>query len=126
MLANSFMKAEALGITEAEVAALVHVLGMMDREELRDTQADRDERGFCMSSWPNLHDCGTPACIGGWASRLLGYDWSLKDDGTAPGAHDLFFPTGADWRAISMAKATIALRNYLTTGEARWAEVLAE
>src|SRR5690349_3894016 len=59
MLAQNFMKPEALGISESETAALIRVLGMLERGEI-------GEQHFDMSFYQS--HCGTIGCICGWAN----------------------------------------------------------
>jgi hypothetical protein len=133
MLAQSFMTAEALGITAAEQAALVKVLGMLERGELRhvteqQVRSNSDEQygdAFCMVWWDTRHDgyrCGTICCIGGWAERVGNLEFVKMDKSLK----DLFYPDSnkGGWEATP-AQAATALRSYLTTGEPRWAEALA-
>jgi hypothetical protein len=130
MLANSFMKAEALGITEPEVRAMIKVLGMLERGELQHVpNAPRSRRpitnGFCMDTW----ECGTAACIGGWVQRVSGISMEGRWR-EFPAIDHLFYPEEMNDDALlskmTDGAAAIALRNYLTTGEPRWAEALAE
>lgn len=72
-----FKTPEQLGIPEAEHAALVEVLRMLESSEL--TYVEYTNEG-----WPRGRglfnmavdgsSCGTPACIGGWVARLLELD----------------------------------------------------
>jgi hypothetical protein len=138
MLANNFMTPSALGISDVEFDSLAKVLGMLERGEIPDDQ-------FTMRRVQ--HPCRTPACLCGWAnhvsagrafplhatySRLTvftttatyGPRWSEL----APQVKHLFGFGGrpADpVYAASPSQAAIALRNFLTHGEPRWAEALA-
>src|SRR4249920_730052 len=80
MLANYFKTAIDLQITSAEHDALVKVLGMLEREELtygnnlKDgyTVAPTSPKTFHMNVVYSKSQCGTVACIGGWAAILMG------------------------------------------------------
>ena len=61
MLANNFMTPSALGISDAELDALVKVLGMLERGEIPEDQ-------FTMRRVQ--HPCRTPACLCGWANHV--------------------------------------------------------
>lgn len=114
MLAQMFKTAAELGIIDRERDALVAVLGMMERGEIVDHQ-------FSMLRW----ECGTTACIGGWARRMGGKDLlkHLIPFGDR-GIDRLCYPILGDYTKIaSVAMAAAALRNYLTTGEPYWSEV---
>lgn len=119
MLAQNFKAAATLGISDVEFEALVKVLGMLERGEIT-------RKMFTMADYGNP-ECGTPACILGWT-------WTIVDSQamTRPRPVNLarvFYPNldGCDAAyAATPVQAAIALRNYLTTGEPRWAEALAE
>ena len=137
MLANNFMTPSALGISDAEFDALVKVLGMLERGEIPDGE-------FNMRRVQ--HPCRTPACLCGWANYVsAGQAFPLY----APTRPTFFSNAGGygpRWRdlprqllqlfgyggrptdpvyAATPSQAAIALRSYLTHGEARWAEALA-
>ncbi len=136
MLANNFMTPSALGISDVEFEALVKVLGMLERGEIPDEQ-------FTMRRVQ--HPCRTPACLCGWANHVsAGRAFPLQREAGAT-----IFSTatyGPRWRemprplrdlfgyggrptdpvyAATPSQAAIALRNFLTRGEPRWAEALA-
>lgn len=130
MLAQSFKSAAELQISEAEQDALIKVLGMLERGEI-------DAEHFNMDSY--LNECGTVGCIAGWAylvSNEAAFPEVSRDCPKSPargqhalmklfrcGLGDLFARPS---RKTSPDQAAIALRSYLTTGEANWAEALAE
>ena len=136
MLANNFMTPSALAISDVEFEALVKVLGMLERREIPDDQ-------FTMRRVQ--HPCRTPACLCGWANHVsAGRAFPLHEKpGTtifsgatyAPRWRDMPRPLrdlfGYDGRATDPvylahpSQAAIALRSYLTHGEARWSEALA-
>jgi hypothetical protein len=131
MLAQSFKSATDLRITEPEQRALIQVLGMLERGELRHVEEQTEcDDGFNIGT--QGQGCGTPACIGGWAARLMG----KKDEreyvnsrmvrsrrmpvsGERPesGLSTLYWGYIGD---PDTSQAAIALRSYLTTGDARW------
>lgn len=130
MLAQNFKTANELSITPPELLALIQVLGMLERGELVDAHfADECENGFNMGVSGN---CGTPACIGGWAAFLMKidqssyldrYDYFHRNKNAA--MHELFWNERATELPAPAAKAAMALRSYLTVGDARWDLALA-
>jgi hypothetical protein len=137
MLAQNFKTPADLGISDAEFEALLKVLRMMERGEIRaapkDAVFDRynireAHTMFRMASTNGSADCGTACCILGWA-------WHL-DDGMArhlfwetdqnPALNELFYTHTDGIYCRNPEQGAIALRNYLTFGEARWAEALAD
>lgn len=122
MLAQNFLSAEALGITEEQREALIKTLGAFERGEIPEDE-------FYMGSWA----CGTTACIGGWSERLANKIIFLEINpfSLPVGLQELFYPDEfeEDDKAIccrDINKGSAALRNYLTLGEPRWDEVMAE
>lgn len=125
MLAQNFKAAEELGLTERGRDALIRVLGMMDRGELKDTpRGCFIPNGFNMGVTWYENECGTVGCIGGWAG-FYGPSGGALGDFCIPGhAHklgELFCPEG--WCVTgkySVKQATHALRAYLVTGTPDW------
>jgi hypothetical protein len=135
MLANNFLTPSALGISEVEFESLVQVLGMLERGEIPEDQ-------FTMLRVQ--HPCRTPACLCGWAHYISGgrafpgapQRWTLFGNRGAyrPQWNGLPRPIlelfgvggrpGDPVYAANRAQAANALRNFLTRGEARWAEAL--
>lgn len=131
MLAQNFQTPAALGLSDVEFESLVKVLGMLEREEIRDEQLDMAKL------WP----CGTAFCLCGWSYEISG-GRAFPEAGTQSDAvvgmqlyprlpdqlQDLFM-VASKWShlraATTSAQAAIATRNYLTHGEPRWAEALA-
>lgn len=128
MLAQNFKTAEELGLAEVEVEALITVLRMLERGDIARAQ-------FHMGRFRD--ECKTPACICGWAYYISsGRAFSELTAHCGPiilhrrvskSLSELFRLTeardsGAD---ITPAQAAVALRNYLTHGEPRWAEAMA-
>jgi len=131
MLAQNFKTATDLGITEDEVLALIQVLGMLERGEI-------SEKHFWMARF--WSECGTVGCLCGWANYVsngaafpeVNPDHTAATIETAlrkrlPLAALALFASDGRTSAgdAKPAHGAIALRNYLTTGEARWAEALA-
>lgn len=119
MLAQNFKTAEDLGITEAKVGALIKVLGRLERGELNHSFEINTPTGFNMANYFATAECGTIGCIAGWADSILperehfmGVPWKDK-------LAELFHG-GENPRSVTPEQAAIALRSYLTTGEARW------
>lgn len=132
MLANSFLKAEALGITEAEVAALIKVLGMLERGELSHGFAGKGP-SFSMITVYAHTDCGTVGCIAGYVALHMkerspsDYAYQYQHKGALS---ELYFPRNAKRHLrtglsnITPEQGAIAVRNFLTTGAPRWSEAL--
>jgi len=130
VLAQNFKTAQELGLADVEVEALVIVLRMLEREDIA-----REE--FHMGHF--RHECRTPACICGWAHHVShgrafpelsaqhGSMILYRRVGHLPAVIDLFRLTAARGSGgeITPGQAAIALRNYLTYGEARWPEAVA-
>jgi hypothetical protein len=128
MLAQNFKTAQELGLAPAEHEALITVLRMLEREDIAREQ-------FHMGRFQ--HECRTPACICGWAHHVSGGK-AFPELSFRQGPLLLFRrlsqSTGALFRLtaarnsgaeITPAQAAVALRNYLTEGEPRWAEATA-
>lgn len=127
MLAQNFKTPTDLGISDKEFDALVNVLGMLERCEIK-------EEYFSMGKVKN---CGSPSCILGWARHVSSCKniFALEGDFTKwrrlpTQVRRLFAYVEStrdfDAHVASPSQAAIALRNYLTTGEPNWAEALAE
>jgi hypothetical protein len=131
MLAQSFMSAADLEITEPQLSALQKTLVLLETGKLEHCPTDERIRSFSLGSavpvfcgkfnmtdWWADHPCGTVACIGGTAEIIGGVDFAEYP----PNLHHLFHPyrIGADWDAITPTQAATALRSYLTIGDARW------
>jgi hypothetical protein len=143
MLAQNFKTATDLGITDAEHEALTKVLGMLERDEIRHAPINYDKSfymrkpagvkhiDFNMGEVFSHTACGTAACIAGSCDFFFKTRFSssnaLRDD--LPDAlNALFCPdtlSGSEWEKITAEQAARALRSYLTTGEANWADALA-
>lgn len=118
MLAQNFKTPMDLGLSDPEFDALFKVLGMLERGEIEPEQ-------FNMSRW-----CGTICCIIGHARNLdaRAFSGPILDRDVA--LRQLFGAGTVGRRKIGLSdiaptQAAIALRNYLTHGEARWDEALA-
>src|SRR4051812_45274855 len=75
MLAQNFKSATDLGIEDAELDALIKVLGMLERQEFVHVESvwDRTKpNGFNMGATQSKTACGTVACMGGWANIISG------------------------------------------------------
>jgi hypothetical protein len=133
MLAQNFKTAKELGLAGVELDALVTVLRMLEREDIKPEQ-------FHMGYVQHVqHECKTPACICGWAYHVSGgraFSELSAQHGSFllyrrfdnhPAIVDLFRMTSARGSGgeITPAQAAIALRNFLTHGEPRWAEAVA-
>lgn len=124
------MTAEQLGISTDGYEALVKVLAKMEAGEIKHIDTEKPVfdtftgMRFNMNyvHMINYKGCGTVCCILGWAKHL-------SRNGVFPditdGVNELFYPTHPiPYNEITVEQAIRALRNYLTTGEAKWEEVL--
>lgn len=123
MLMQNFKTAADLNIKQAELVALIKVLGMLERCDLVDVEQEtRCENGFNMGT--QGRGCGTPACIGGWVARLMDIDQMTYVDGYLPHRTKNEALTDLYWNDRAMranaSQATTALRSYLTIADARW------
>lgn len=128
MLAQNFKTPADLQISDIEFDALRNVLGMLERGEI-DGKLDMWEPS-------PANECQTPACICGWARRIERRPIFIRGgDYRPPQLRNLFWMGSDDetCAAITKAKAgapadtgaaAVALRNFLTHGEPRWAEAL--
>ena len=147
MLAQNFKTPADLEITEVEFEAFVKTLGVIERGEIRHvwTKDDLFTEGndfeyvakkfdalFNMDNVYTRADCGTAACIAGTCDLLFKTRFAptgnLRSNLSEP-LMNLFCPNDVNWNcwpSITVEQAAIALRNYLTYGEPRWAEALAD
>lgn len=140
MLAQSFLSADDLDITEPQRAALQKVLVLLETGKLHhvpelktfDYVSGRPEftGHFHMGRWgATPASCGTAACIGGTAELIAGSNLFNRGKIAASDLYDLFYPyilgDNEAWSSITPAQAARALRSYLTTGSANWAEAVA-
>jgi hypothetical protein len=134
MLMQNFKSAADLGISEPQKEALMKTLVLLETGKLQHIP-DRDgfdmdfhataafSGKFNMNSWKHTYaKCGTVCCIGGTAELIGGVDF---EDTTKYGTelYNLLYPNAGDeldWDNITIAQAAMALRSYLTTGDARW------
>lgn len=140
MLAQNFKMPADLGIEDAEFDALVKTLGMLERQEveyfpvsneLSSKSRRNPPKGFNMLFVNAETECGTAACMMGWARELMGdrdlFRRELSPElsalfCTAVGAHG---SRGKAAQDIQPAEGAAALRNFLTYGAPRWPQVFA-
>lgn len=132
MLAQNFKTATDIGMSDRELEAHIKVLGMLERGEFHHViSSGQNEFGFNMGTTGTWANCGTVACIGGWAAFFMGHNEHKAMDyvGRSSGERqELYYP---HWSRpinpgrITVEQAATALRSYLTTGEAHWDEALA-
>jgi len=133
MLAQNFLTPTDLGISQPHIDALVLTLGVLERGEivhLYDPDAVHQSSPLCfnMATWADKEGCSTVACIGGTAELLGGVNFSSYHIAKSKDCalDDLFYPSleCVNFQTITVPQAATALRNYLTTGKARWEEIL--
>lgn len=134
MLAQNFKSATELDISEEQHGALRKVLVLLETGKLRHFRADNFDLGyhpgffsgdFNMTTFGYHHTCGTAACIAGTAQLISGVEF--VGVGRTKELGDLFYADCLDKGGpedpldkITPDQAAIALRSYLTTGQARW------
>jgi hypothetical protein len=137
MLAQNFKTPADLKIKDVEFETLLKVLGKLERAEIAEPPAQARVKGsgnmlpksaqfFDMAYIETEYDCGTAACILGWmiVEKPGIYDIYLK---WSESLEPLFCPDNyAARHCRNPEMGAIAIRSFLTTGEPRWAEALAE
>lgn len=132
MLAQNFMTASDLAISEAQRDALAKTLVLLETDKLKYAKAHgnthrRDIRQFTghfnMEYIASDEKCGTVCCICGTAQLISGVKFG--DFHKNRHLYTLFYPdVDAAWSATP-SQAAVALRSYLTTGNPRWDLALA-
>lgn len=130
MLAQNFKTAEDLGLTDAQKDALIKTLvlfetGKIEHREVTSRISSMDENPtFCgyfnMQHWQAAHPCGTVACIGGTAELIGNVRFCNESKGLFALFHPYCIIAKMSWEDITTTQAAIALRSYLSTGDARW------
>ncbi len=126
MLARNFLTPTELDISDKQFNALLQVLGMLERGELkmhhnwRKRKREPNTKYFDMGKWPERH-CGSVGCIGFWAEKIGKVNMSCVPEKL----DNLFYNYEATENETTTEQAAQALRNYLSTGKANWADVLA-
>lgn len=138
MLAQSFLSADDLELSERQRDALIKTLVLLETGKLTHVHANDISIGFelddytnykfsgyfNMAVWHEHYNCGTVACIGGTAEMIGQVEFN---PGISAALRELFYPR----RHVALANVTVkqaaqALRNYLTTGHAHWHDVMGE
>lgn len=137
MLAQNFKTAKELKLSDAEFNALVTVLGMLERGELKHIPShvwENEEKVegdspiyFNMDQWHSTYECGTVCCIGGSAEFFGEVSFFEGGDRDNDDLDELFYPDiDGSYESISAEHAAQALRSYLTTGKANWSVICGE
>lgn len=105
---DNFLSAEELKIPDQERQDLIQVLGMFERGEIPSRLFNMGHTG--------KPECGIPGCILGWCYTFNKYTFAGSLELTG-----LFWPV---WRGATPAQAGKAVRNFLTTGDHKWEEIL--
>ncbi len=138
MLAQNFKTAADLRISDGDLAGLIKTLGMLERDEVRHVAVPNTwkiqhnptpDMLFNMGNIYLVVGCKTAACIAGTADLFCGTEFVVDEklrSGLPEELHKLFCPpiSEDDWGTITVEEAARAIRSYLTTGEANWAEAL--
>jgi hypothetical protein len=136
MLAENFKSPAELGLLDKEHRALVTVLRMLERHELRLGDWSLKPNGsscwsFNMAIWhTHIPGCGTVACIGGSAELAGDFQFGHFDNVATQlsetGKSDLFklfyppYMGKEELARVEPDRAAQVLRTYLTTGKTRW------
>jgi hypothetical protein len=139
---HEFLTAEYLGLTEEQHEALIAALDALESGAVnyRENHAAyypvvpckeaKLPHNFNMDTWRGEDGCGTVCCIGGLAEVMA--QKSVFTSCDIPEYLDrLFYPSYKyddsvrEFSEINAKQAAAALRNYLTTGEPKWNEVMA-
>ena len=139
----TFLSAKQLKITPQQRYALILTLALLENGEMQHTTETTNTsrpRGdtlgqFNMGVWNDSMQrrgrCNTVSCIGGTAEIVMGGHVCMAPGSPRqPELFDLFYLDTVAWRdGYEMGQVTVkqvakALRNYLTTGKARWSTVL--
>lgn len=125
MLAQTFKTAKELKISQAKYDALVKVYWMFVEEKIPEHLFDMGRIGDPQLS-KKEEPCGAPGCILGWcqAVDLEAFLPGSTTDYIGTGLHFLFFSGMACMSNPSRTQAAQAIHNFLTTGSAKWREVL--
>jgi hypothetical protein len=124
-----FLSAQILSITDAQRDALIKTLMLLESGALVHTpthtpvpaktkSSEQFTGHFNMAIWNHTTDCGTICCIGGTAELIGNLRFNIIDRPAA--LENLFYPRFAPLSTITPAQAAVALRSYLTTGNANW------
>lgn len=117
---GNFKTAAELGLRDLEYRTLLRLLPMFEQGKI-------PEPLFTMRC-VGRPECGTPGCIIGWGRTLEAFfccpEWSPPNQAPKASYYSTCDLLSSTWARATPADAAIALRNYLTTGQAKWAEVL--
>lgn len=105
---DNFLSAKELGIPKQEHLDLIQVLGMFERHEIPGRLFNMRVIG--------RPKCGTPGCILGWCQSF--------NESSFHGVYENRGLFSIQWGDATPAQAGIAVRNYLTTGDHKWEEIL--
>ena len=134
---SDFLTHEELDISCEEKCALVRVMEGLESGLYVHSKDDSEgtpegKRAFNLGvSCDDSYVCGTVGCIGGWVGFELkkstrdshGYVFANEHSSLGP----LYFPTVLEtweYEKITPAQAACAIRNFLSTGDPGWGEIL--
>lgn len=106
---DNFLSAKDLNIPEQERLDLIRVLGMFERGLIPTRLFDMRVVG--------APQCGIPGCIIGWIQTFE--EWGASYRGV-----DYKGLFSVEWADATPAQAGQAVRNFLTTGDHKWQEIL--
>jgi hypothetical protein len=140
MLAQNFKTAAELGLNDVQLDALQKTLVLFETGKVvfateifvglcAVEQSSEFTGHFNMANWSARGKCGTVGCIGGTAEMIGGLPINSLNDASNYNyaLENLFYANDAKVRLekITVEQAARALRNYLTTGHANWAQATA-
>lgn len=138
MLAQNFKTASYLKITRRQFEALCKTLVLLETNKLVHTPTRNSSSlpfkeatftgHFNMDAWSVVYRCGTVACIGGTAELVGGLERQSMHNAAMSNVqlYNLFYLShnnrydNNSFSKVTTAQAAVALRSYLTTGDARW------
>ncbi len=128
---------EKLGITFAELGALLGTLSMLENEVIHHVKPrsinkvlTSGKHVFNMNIWLKKYDCGTASCVGGTMNLITGKDPEFGDGnrGHACPLNVLFFPNRGkriigDYSHITVPQTIKTIKHFLATGKVDWSHV---
>lgn len=123
MLAQNFLPAKELGLTDKGLEVMIRILRMLESGELKWTPVGKPiPNGFNMGRGWETHyqgeECGTVGCIAGWFGFLGKGEHLLS--GPVPYWNALVKPKGVWEGKHTVEQAAKALRSTLVTGVPDW------
>lgn len=135
MLARTYKSAAELGRTQPELDALMLALDYLGKSDIPTWRGNSNVEdppagdSFDMRLFSWQHQCGTVACLAGYAnllsegrafSQMWLYNFMSSFHLENHQDMELAYLFSGGWEKRDAGEAVTALHNYLTTGETRW------